>query len=100
MDVTFKSKKLQEQYENSKEAERAYGKDVARRYVLRINTIKSAQDIEELCRLPGLRCHELKGALRGHWAINLTGFHRLIFTLHGPTLQIARIEEVSKHYGD
>ena len=100
MDVTFKTAKLKKQYENAKEAERAYGADVARRYVLRINIIKKARDVDELCSLPGLRCHQLKGDRRGQWAINLTGFHRLIFTLHGAMLHIAHIEEVSKHYGD
>lgn len=100
MDVTFRTRKLQKQYENAKEAEKAYGSDVARRYVQRINIIRHARDIGELCALPGLRCHALKGDREGQWAINLTGFYRLIFTLEGASLQIVHIEEVSKHYGD
>jgi len=36
----------------------------------------------------------------GQWALSLTGFHRLIFTLESDRLEIAMIEEVSKHYGD
>jgi proteic killer suppression protein len=42
----------------------------------------------------------LKGDRSGEWAVKLTGFYRLIFTLEGKRLQIALIEEVSKHYGD
>ncbi len=51
-------------------------------------------------KLPGLRCHPLKGKRIGQYAINLNGFYRLIFTLTGETLEIVRIEEVSKHYDD
>ncbi|MDK2970559.1 MAG: hypothetical protein PWP23_314 [Candidatus Sumerlaeota bacterium] len=102
--VTFRTSKLRKQYEQSKEAEKAYGREVARRYIERINIIKQAHNIDELCALPrplpGLRCHALKGDRKGQWAINLTGFHRLIFTLEGDQLQVARIEEVSKHYDD
>ena len=79
---------------------RAYGEPVARKYIQRVGIIKSARGIEELKRMPGLRCHELKGDRKGYWAINLTGFQRLIFTLEGKRLEIAHIEEVSKHYGD
>lgn len=100
MEVRFRTKKLEKQYQNHKEAERAYGQEVARKYIQRINIVKQARNIEELKALPGLRCHPLKGNRRGQWAINLTGFYRLIFTLEGETLEIAHIEEVSKHYDD
>jgi hypothetical protein len=33
--------------------------------------------------LPGLRCHALKGVRKGEYAINLSGFYRLIFTMTG-----------------
>lgn len=82
------------------EAVKAYGLDVAKKYVLRINTIKETKNIDELKRLPGLRCHELHGDLAGKWAINLNDRYRLIFSLEGNTLEIVCIEEVSKHYGD
>ena len=100
MEVQFRTSKLRKQYEDAREAEKAYGKQVARRYVERINILKHARNIEELKRSPGLRCKELKGDLKGQWAVRLTGFYRLIFTLQGGQLQVARIEEVSKHYGD
>jgi proteic killer suppression protein len=73
---------------------------VARRYIQRINIMKAARGLDELTRLPGLRCHPLKGQRAGQYAIDLTGFYRLIFTLRGESLTIVRIEEVSKHYGD
>lgn len=100
MEIKFRTNKLEKQYQHHREAEKAYGRDVARKYIQRVNIIKSAKDIEELKLLPGLRCHPLKGDRGGQWAIKLTGFHRLIFTLEGNRLEIARIEEVSKHYDD
>lgn len=100
MDVTFRTKKLRRYFEDSAGGIRALGPEVAKRYVLRINTIKGARDIEELKRLPALRCHPLHGDREGQWAIHLTKFMRLIFTLTGESANVVRIEEVSKHYGD
>ncbi len=73
---------------------------MARKYIQRVNIIKTAHDIEELKRLPGLRCHPLKGERLGQWAVNLTEYQRLIFTLEGDRLEIVRIEGVSKHHED
>ena len=93
--ITFDFEK---QYQNHQEAIKAYGKQVGRKYIQRINIIKSATDVNELCILPGLRCHPLKGDRAGQWALKLTGYFRLIFTVEGKKLEIACIEEVSKHY--
>jgi proteic killer suppression protein len=100
VEIAFRTRKLQRQYEHSADAIRTYGDEVGRKYIARVNLIKQASDIEELWRLPVLRCHPLKGDRAGQWAVTLTGFHRLIFTLEGDRLEVAMIEEVSKHYDD
>lgn len=100
MEVRFRTRKLQGHYERSAEAIKAYGEQVGRRYVQRINIIKAARDIDELKVLPALRCHQLKGVRASEWAVNLTDYRRLIFTLEGKRLEIARIEGVSRHYED
>lgn len=100
MQVQFRKNKLQKQYEDFRKAEKAYGQQVGKRYIQRINIIKHTKSIEELKRLPGLNCHELKGNRKGQWAVSLTGFYRLIFTIVGDNLEIILVEEVSKHYGD
>ncbi len=100
MVVTFRTKQLEKCYEKSQQAVRAYGEDVARKYIQRINIIKNSENIDVLVKLPGLRCHPLKGNLAGQYSIKLTGFYRLIFVLQGEALNIVRIEEVSKHYDD
>jgi len=100
LQVEFRTKKLEKQFLDSKQAVKAYGQAVATRYIERINIIKHTSSIEELERLPGLNCHPLKGDRDGEWSVRLNGFMRLIFTLHGEALEIVRIKEVSKHYGN
>ena len=100
MEITFRTRKLENEYREHAKAVKAYGDKVARKYIQRINIIKSVRNIDELMVLPALGCHSLKGDRRGQYSIKLTGFYRLIFTLKGDALEIAHIEEVSKHYGD
>jgi len=100
VEIRFRTRKLEKQYAKSSEAEKSYGKDVARKYIQRVNIIKTTKNIKELSQLPGLRCHELKGSRKGQWAMKLTGFYRLIFTIEGDIPEIVCVEEVSKHYDD
>jgi proteic killer suppression protein len=100
LQIQFRTKKLEKQYTRHLLAIKAYGSEVARKYVQRINIIKQTKDYDELSNLPGLKCHPLKGDREGQYAISLTGFYRLIFTLVGESLEILQIEEVSKHYDD
>jgi len=100
VEVTFRTRRLEREYRENATAVKSYGIEVARKYIQRIDIIKQVSNIEELIRLPGLGCHPLKGDRHGQYAVKLTGFSRLIFTLKGDALEIAHIEEVSKHYGD
>lgn len=100
MIVNFRTRKLEKCFLQSNQAYREFGDQVGRKYIQRINIIKSINSFDELKRLPGLRCHALKGNRSGQYAVNLTGFYRLIFTVEGDTLNIAMIEEVSNHYDD
>ena len=100
MQVTFRNKKLEKCYGGYKSACREWGNDVARKYIQRIDIIQETANMKDLCALPGLNCHELKGNQAGQYAIRLLGFWRLIFTLRDKQMEIVRVEEVSKHYGD
>lgn len=100
MDIDFRTKKLKQCFEESRYATKEFGAQVARKYIQRVNLMKAAKDLNEVMRLPGLRCHPLKGNRKGQYAVKLTGFHRLIFTVEGDKLNFAMIEEVSKHYDD
>ena len=100
MIVKFKTKRLEKCYCQSSQATKEFGDQIARKYIQRVNLIKAAGNLDEVMSLPGLRCHPLKNNRQGQYAIKLTGFYRLIFTVEGDHLDIAKIEEVSKHYDD
>lgn len=100
MIIKFKTRQLENCFRDHRKANKAFGDQVARKYIQRINIIQQTQNLDELICLPGLRCHALKGERKGQYAVNLTGFFRLIFKLKGSQLEIVMIEEVSKHYGD
>ncbi|MCL1480502.1 MULTISPECIES: type II toxin-antitoxin system RelE/ParE family toxin [unclassified Marinobacter] len=100
MKVEFRKKKLEKCFKHKKQATKEFGDQVARKYIQRIEIIKSVANLDDLKGMPGLRCHPLKGKRQGQYAVKLTGFYRLIFTVDGDCLNIAMIEEVSKHYDD
>jgi proteic killer suppression protein len=98
--VAFRNNKLEKCYTNHKLAARTWGDVVGRKYVLRVNVIKAARDMDALYAIPELKCHPLKGDRKGQFAVSLTGFWRLIFTVQEQQLEVVTIEEVSKHYDD
>lgn len=100
LEIDFRTNKLEKCYKNSRQASKEFGAQIGRKYIQRINLIKAAKDLDEVMKLPSLRCHPLKNDRKGQYAVNLNGFYRLIFTVEGDTLNIAMIEEVSKHYDD
>jgi len=100
LEIKFKTKKLQKQYENSKDAFKAYGEKVGKKYIQRITILKSAKSFDDLYKIPQLKFHPLTGNRNGEFAISLTGFYRLIITNDGDIFDIVKIEEVSKHYDD
>jgi len=98
LEIRFKTKKLEKQYLSSNEAIKAYGVQVAKKYIMRINILKSAKSFEDLYSMPSLKFHPLTGNRQGEYAISLTGYYRLIIINDGEVFDIAKIEEVSKHY--
>jgi len=65
-----------------------------------VNILKSTKSFDELYKIPQLKFHPLTGNRNGEFAISLTGFYRLIITNDGDSFDIAKIEELSKHYDD
>jgi proteic killer suppression protein len=97
---TFRTRKPEKEYRECARAVKAYGPQVARKYIQSINIIKQVRNIDELMILPALGCHSLKGDRHAQYSTKLSGFYRLIFSLRGEALEVAHIEEVSKHYDD
>lgn len=100
MEIAFKSRKLEKCYLSYKEAEKAYGARVARKFIERVNIIKAASSLDELRALPALGCHQLKGDRADQWVLKLTDRHRLVFRVVARTNTKVQIVEVSNHYGD
>lgn len=100
MQISFRTKDLEACFLQHRQAVRRYGEVVAKRYIQRIGLLKAARSREEIAALPGLRFHPLTGDRLGQFAVNLTGFERLILTFPDDQPNTVRIEEVSKHYGD
>jgi len=99
LEVTFRSRQLQRAFVESNQAVRLWGEAVARRYIIRIVTLQSVRDFEEVRRLASLRAHPLRGERKGQWALDLTARYRLIVRPSRDGEQVM-IAEVSSHYGD
>ena len=99
MEVIFRTRQLQRNYEDVTHAVTDWGHDVGHRYVERIGAILEAQNISHLYRTPALRLHPLRGSRSDKLSMYLIGRWRLIVT-RGNTPQTIIIEEVSNHYDD
>ena len=98
MEIEFASRQLERRYQQHREAVRAWGAAVARKYVQQINILYSAERLEELSGIRSLALHPLKGARLGQHAITLHDRWRLIVV---PVREgVVRIREVTQHYGD
>jgi proteic killer suppression protein len=98
--VTFRTKRLQECYAAAKKAQREWDEKVARRYIERVNILKHAKSVDDLYKTPGLRFHPMKGDKEGRYSITLIDRWRMEVSFRDKALTIVRVEEVSQHYGD
>jgi proteic killer suppression protein len=100
VEVVFATKKLEKCFLDHRYGRRAWGPEVGRKYIQRIDLFQEAADMEDVRELPGLDCHPLKGGRKGQFSITVHGRWRLVFSLKEKRQGIIRVEEVSKHYGD
>ena len=109
MDLTYKTKKLQDLCENpkyNKELAKNYGTEVAKKLPRRIKELKAFDSLNDVPITPPFRRHKLIGNRDGEFAINITNQYRLIFRQKDNNIiiedlkRIKEIEimEVSKHY--
>lgn len=79
MNITYRTKKLKKQAEDLKELAKAYGAN-AKKIKMRLEDLKAAANLEVIGKIPGARCHQLKGKnYKGYLAVDITGNNRLIF---------------------
>lgn len=100
MQVEFRSARLRKCYTHSATAAREWGDKLSRRYIERVNVLKSAKSADDLYKIPALRFHPLKGDREGRHAMTSIGRWRMVVTFEDDALTVVRVEEVSAHYGD
>lgn len=101
MQVEFRTSRLERCYREHRRAVKAWGADIAERYIERINILKFSRSVEDLYRIETLRFHELKGQRAGEYAIWLGRRERLIVTFRDDAMTVVRIEEVTvDHHGN
>ena len=99
MEVYFKTKRLQQRYQDSALAVQQWGTDVARRYVTRVSQLYALKDLGEASNIRSLRLQPLNGTKKGQVSIHLTGEWRLILK-EGDTEEWVTILGVSRNHGD
>ena len=100
MQVSFRTSRPRECYENIKKAQRQWDEKVARRYIERVNVLKAAKSADDLYKVPSLRFHAMGGNRKGTYSVTLIDRWRMEVSFHDEALTIVRVEEVSQHYGD
>lgn len=79
MQIEFASSKLRKRCEDKSQAVRAWGEQQARKVLQRLAEIQAAENIAELCKVPGAACHRLKAERDGQFAVYLVHPFRLVF---------------------
>ncbi|MBM3273150.1 killer suppression protein HigA [Candidatus Kaiserbacteria bacterium] len=85
MEITFASRKIEKLCNSAKEMRAKLGDRNARLLQQRLSEIKAADTLDDLGKLPGARCHELKGGRHSQLAVDLVHPKRLVFEAdHNP----------------
>jgi toxin HigB-1 len=59
--------------------------------------LETARDLSQVERFPGWNLHPLKGDLRGHWSLTVTGNWRLVFRYDKETNTASDIDLTDYH---
>jgi len=78
VDITFSTRKLEKQCNDSKTMTRTWGTIQAKKLRRRLDDLSAASTLEIMRTLPG-RCHELKGDRAGQLSLDLEHPYRLVF---------------------
>ncbi len=99
MEIEFHTRHLELCYNDFREGSREWGAAVARRYINRVDRIRSIDSFRNLYADRPMRIHALHGQQAGKFAITLIGRYRLIVT-RGDSPDQLIIYEVTSHYDD
>lgn len=79
MVVSFATKSTQKRCSDEKAMQKQWGKNLAHRLKQRLTELVAAVTLQDICRTPPARCHELKGKRKGQLSVDLEHPYRLIF---------------------
>jgi plasmid maintenance system killer protein len=84
MDITFRTAKLRKACNDASVRKKTFGPRTSEILGRRLDDLRAADDLDQIRRLPGLRCHELKGARAGQLAVDLDHPRRVVFEPEEP----------------
>ena len=79
MEIAFRSRKMEKLCNNAQEMRAELGDRCAKVLQQRLAEMKAADTLEDLGKIPGARCHELKADRKGELAVDLVHPKRLVF---------------------
>lgn len=98
MKITYKNKTLQKVCTDYSAAIREYGEENAQKIHMRIDEISATPNVETMIQYHIGRCHKLKGNRSNQYAVDLAHPYRMVFTVNGTTIQIAKIIEIVDYH--
>ena len=78
MEICFVSNRLKKACSESREGDRIWGEQNARKIRQRLVELRAAETLADVSALPPARCHELKGDLAAHLAVDVHHPFRMI----------------------
>lgn len=78
MDITFRTKKLEKQFNSGAQLQKDYGL-LSKRIMARMGVLKAASNLSVVPIVPPERCHALGADRQGQFAVDLNHPHRLVF---------------------
>lgn len=101
MILEYKSNKLKRILTDESKLRREYG-HISDKLMSLMTVLRSADNLEYVKSLKQYRLHELQYNRQGEWALNITGYWRLIISFSEQEdlqlVTIIKIMEVSNHY--
>ncbi len=79
MNISFSSTKTQKLSISKKESTKKWGVSLSKRVRQRLAELDAAETLADMSRLPPARCHELSGARKGQFSVDVSVNFRLIF---------------------
>lgn len=98
LQITYKNNKLKEECEKYDVSKRHYGEQMAEKIFFRIGQLRSVDTVEELIKYKLGRCHGLEGNRKKQYALDLVHPYRLVFTVEGKEVQLAKIIEIKDYH--